>query len=86
MNKLIDSRLSISTISNRGTQVWPTGSLFTNCVDQYRVRLEAQNGVSVDPADLFELCKKINPEIRICSIEMLLEIDGKKAYSLAQGQ
>ena len=41
---LLAFRLSI--ISNRGTQVWPTGSVYTECVDYYRVRFELKDGVS----------------------------------------
>ena len=36
-------------ISNRGTQVWPTGSVFTECVDYYRVRFELKD--SYRPGD-----------------------------------
>jgi isocitrate dehydrogenase len=82
----IDNRYKLSTISNRGTQVWPTGSVFTNCVNQYRVRLERNEGITLTADDIWNLCKKISQDIRICSAEMLLEIDGKKGYSLAQGQ
>lgn len=77
---------TLSTISNRGTQVWPTGSVFTNCVNQYRVRFEKTATTKLVPDDIFDLCKNISKKIRICSAEMLLEIDGSKAYSLAQGQ
>jgi hypothetical protein len=28
----------------------------------------------------------ISKELRVCSVEMLLEIDGKSGFSLAQGQ
>jgi len=80
------NRYTMSTISNRGTQVWPTGSVYTNCINQYRVRFEAMASENILPDDIFELCKTISREIRITSVEMLLEVDGKKAYSLAQGQ
>lgn len=76
----------LSTISNRGTQVWPTGSMFTNCVNQYRVRFEKNEAKSITANEIFDLCKKVNEVVRICTAEMLLEIDGAKAYSLAQGQ
>ena len=86
LSAYLGTHFQISTISNRGTQVWPTGSLFTNCVNQYRVRFETIDGKAITPNEIFEVCQKISNQIRICSIEMLLEIDGKKAYSLAQGQ
>ena len=86
LGKYTGNRYKLSTISNRGTQVWPTGSVFTNCVNQYRARFEANASENISPNDIFDLCKEIGQQIRICSIEMLLEIDGNKAYSLAQGQ
>ena len=81
-----DPNYTITTISNRGTQVWPTGSVFTNCINQYRVRFECNEGVSTTPFELFELCKQVSTVVRICSVEMLLMIDGVRGYSLAQGQ
>jgi isocitrate dehydrogenase len=86
INDIIGDQFKITTISNRGTQVWPTGSVYTNCVNQYRVRIEQNSTEVLEPEQVFDLCKKISKQIRICSTEMLLQIDGAKAYSLAQGQ
>ena len=86
IQKMLGNQFIISTISNRGTQVWPTGSVYTNCVNQYRVRVEQIADEILEPDQVFDLCKKISKQIRICSTEMLLQIDGVKAYSLAQGQ
>ncbi|KAI9332478.1 hypothetical protein DFJ73DRAFT_62034, partial [Zopfochytrium polystomum] len=79
---------ALTMISNRGTQVWPTGSLFTEVVNHYRCRLELKNKEEggAKESDLLELVSDISKKIRVCSLEMLLEIDGKKGYSLAQGQ
>jgi isocitrate dehydrogenase len=73
-------------ISNRGTQVWPTGSVFTECVDQYRVRIEAVNGSQTDINEMYELTSKIAKDIFITSVEILRKFGEKAAYSLAQGQ
>jgi len=87
---LIQSRIGddmkLVTISNRGTQVWPTGSVFTDCVDQYRVRIETQSGDSTQRNKMLELAASISSSVTICSVEMLTLLDGKRAYSLAQGQ
>ena len=32
------TKFKLVNISNRGTQVWPTGSKYTNLVNQYNVR------------------------------------------------
>ena len=87
--------LDLTMLSNRGTQVYPSGSLFTECVNHYRARFEAlpteetsQNdaGGSLKESDLLLFASHISKVIRVCSVEMLLEINGKKKYSLAQGQ
>jgi isocitrate dehydrogenase len=73
-------------ISNRGTQVWPTGSLFTNLVNQYRCRFESIGEKAVSQNDILDLYRRMIPAFKICSIELLNQWEGKKAYSLAQGQ
>ena len=74
------------TISNRGTQVWPTGSVFTNLVNQYRVRFESIGNVPVTQTDILELYRHLMGDFKICSTELLNMWGDKKAYSLAQGQ
>jgi isocitrate dehydrogenase len=89
-------KLTLTMLSNRGTQVYPTSSLFTECVNHYRVRIESPTGVVQNEASLMELAVQLtragcavpndNEKVRVCSMEMLLQVDGKKGYSLAQGQ
>ncbi|GAC1529073.1 MAG: NADP-dependent isocitrate dehydrogenase [Sediminibacterium sp.] len=74
------------TISNRGTQVWPKGSSFTNLVNQYGCRFESIGDVAVTQTDILELYKRLSLDFKICSTELLNTWGGKKAYSLAQGQ
>lgn len=74
------------TISNRGTQVWPKGSVFTNLVNQYRCRYESIGDEPVTQIDIIELYKRLSVDFKICSTELLNTWGGKKAYSLAQGQ
>jgi isocitrate dehydrogenase len=76
----------ITTMSNRGTQVYPVGSVYTDCINQYRVRLESVDEKVVTPETIFQLCIQLSQVIRICSTEMLMKYGGVKAYSLAQGQ
>ncbi len=73
-------------ISNRGTQVWPKGSVFTNLVNQYHCRFESIGDTPVTQIDILELYKRIIMDYKVCSTELLNAWDGKKAYSLAQGQ
>ncbi len=84
-----DTPFRLTLISNRGTQVWPTGSVYTECVDYYRVRFELKEGVvagSFGQARCVALMDKIAEKFTVCSYELLRTFDGVKGYSLAQGQ
>lgn len=83
---VIGDKFKLVTISNRGTQVWPKGSVFTNVVNQYRCRVESVNDAPIDQSAVAELYLKFQAEFKVCSLELLNMWDGKKAYSLAQGQ
>lgn len=80
----LDPTLHLTMISNRGTQVWPTGSSFTDCVNHYRLRFESDRPVA--QTALITLLADVAERFTICSAEWLKIIDGKRAYSLAQGQ
>ncbi|MFM9996960.1 MAG: isocitrate/isopropylmalate family dehydrogenase [Phycisphaerales bacterium] len=80
---------ALTLISNRGTQVWPTGSVFTECVDYYRVRFELRRGADPDAADqaaVLALLHAVARRFTVVSYELLRTYDGKKGFSLAQGQ
>jgi isocitrate dehydrogenase len=74
------------TISNRGTQVWPKGSIFTNLVNQYRCRFETDKETGITQKDIIQLQERVIKDFKICSTELLNMWAGKKGYSLAQGQ
>lgn len=84
--KLTGDLFKLVTISNRGTQVWPKGSVFTNLVNQYTCRFESVSEMAVTQTDILELQKRIATAFKICSTELLNMWGDKKAYSLAQGQ
>ncbi len=48
-------KFNIVNVSNRGTQVWPTGSVFTNLVNQYNVRFESIDGSPLNQQDIIGL-------------------------------
>lgn len=79
-------KFKLISISNRGTQVWPTGSVYTNLVNQYNVRFESLDGEPLNQQDVIGLYVSLSGNFKICSHELLNQWDGKKAYSLAQGQ
>jgi len=73
-------------ISNRGTQVWPTGSNFTECVNSYCLRFEARKDAVLEEADMYAFATVLSSKLSICSVEILKIMGDKKSYSLAQGQ
>jgi isocitrate dehydrogenase len=79
-------KFNILSVSNRGTQVWPTGSIFTNLVNQYNVRFESIDGSPLNQQDIIGLYVSLSGNFKICSLELLNKWGDKKAYSLAQGQ
>jgi isocitrate dehydrogenase len=84
-----DTPFKLTLISNRGTQVWPTGSVYTECTDYYRVRFEIRENVTVGSfgqSRCVALMDKVAEKFTVCSYELLRIFDGIKGYSLAQGQ
>jgi isocitrate dehydrogenase len=79
-------KFNLINISNRGTQVWPTGSVYTNLVNQYNVRFESIDGSPLNQQDVIGLYVCLSGDFKIGSFELLNVMNGKKAYSLAQGQ
>lgn len=83
----LNNGIELTMITNRGVKVWPQGFEETFCTDHWRCRYEDKKGnhvtQSVIPA-LFE--KAIQENIDIIKSENLYEFDGKKGYSLGQGQ
>lgn len=79
-------KFNLINISNRGTQVWPTGSVYTNLVNQYNVRFESIDNYPLNQQDVIGLYVSMSGNFKICSLELLNMWGDKKAYSLAQGQ
>ena len=79
-------KFKLINISNRGTQVWPTGSVYTNLVNQYNARFESLDGEPLFQQDIIGLYVSLSGNFKICSFELLNSWEGNKAYSLAQGQ
>jgi isocitrate dehydrogenase len=84
-----DTPFKLTLISNRGTQVWPTGSMYTECVDYSRARFELRDEFKpgeFGQARCIALLDKISEKFLVASYELLRTFDGVKGYSLAQGQ
>ena len=82
----LNEKFELVTISNRGTQVWPKGSVFTNLVNQYRCRIESKGATPCSQDEILELYRVMMQAFKVCSIEILNMWGEKKGYSLAQGQ
>jgi len=79
-------KFKLVNISNRGTQVWPTGSVYTNLVNQYNVRFESLDDAALTQQDIIGLYVSMSGDFKICSVELLNMWGDKRGYSLAQGQ
>jgi isocitrate dehydrogenase len=82
----LNDKFELIMLSNRGTQVWPTGSVYTELVNQSRIRYEKKAGVELTQKEVFEIAGQVSEAIRVCSVEFLMKFGDKLGYSLAQGQ
>ncbi len=79
----------LTMMSNRGTQVWPNGTPYTNIVDYYRARFELRdmaNASSMGQGPTISLLDRIAEKFGVTDFQPLKHYDGKPGYSLAQGQ
>lgn len=81
-----NANFDLVMISNRGTQVWPTGSIYTELVNEYRIRFEKKPGTVIKQKELLHIAADLSEEVKICSVEFLMNFGGKIGYTLAQGQ
>ncbi|MEO7309857.1 MAG: isocitrate/isopropylmalate family dehydrogenase [Chitinophagaceae bacterium] len=79
-------KFKLVNISNRGTQVWPTGSRYTNLVNLYNVRFESLDGEALNQQDVIGLYVSLSGDFKICSLELLNMWGDMRSYSQAQGQ
>ncbi|MDB5088626.1 MAG: isocitrate dehydrogenase [Mucilaginibacter sp.] len=84
--KRLTDNFDLVMISNRGTQVWPTGSIYTELVNEYRVRFEKKPGVIVSQKELLHIAADFSEDAKVCSVVFLMKFGGKIGYTLAQGQ
>jgi len=80
------TKFRLINISNRGTQVWPTGSKYTNLVNLFNARFESLNDQPLNQQDIIGLYASLSGDFKISSIELLNMWGDKKGFSLAQGQ
>jgi len=77
--------LNLELITNRGVKVWPEGHRETFCTDHWRCRFIAE--ASAEPDEVWALLRQLSSNsLDIIKIENLYTFDGKRGYSLGQGQ
>ncbi|MFK8101989.1 MAG: NADP-dependent isocitrate dehydrogenase [Saprospiraceae bacterium] len=83
----LNNGIELTMITNRGVKVWPNGFEETFCTDHWRCRFEDAKGNEVPKNAIPNMFQKaITEEIDIIKSENLYEFNGKKGYSLGQGQ
>lgn len=76
----------LTVISNRGTQVWPTGSPYTELVNNCCVRFELKEGTVIGQGPTVHLLAKVAEKFSVTEFIPIKMYDGQMGYSLAQGQ
>lgn len=86
VQEILPEKYELVIISNRGTVVWPQGSLFTDLVPYFRVRVACKQGEEATEQELLGIAAAVGNVLEIGNIFFLKEYEGERGYSLAQGQ
>ena len=83
----LSNELPLVMITNRGVKVWPEGFEETFCTDHWRCRYQAQEGSNISPQVIVDLLgKAVSEKVDVIKTENLYAFDGKRGFSLGQGQ
>ncbi len=85
----VGTPFKLTMISNRGTQVWPSGSVYTEVVDYFRVRFELEDKHligQIGQGPTIHILRRIAEKFEIAEFQALKQFDGEPGFSLAQGQ
>ncbi len=87
LQKLNNDELELVLITNRGVKVWPNGFDETFCTDHWRCRYASRDGKELQKEKIIEILKAaLEHNIDAIKTENLYTFDGKRGYSLGQGQ
>lgn len=80
-------KLKLIVVSNRGVKVYPNGMPETFCTDHWRCRFESPDGSPITHADIIDVLNNVTKAgFDFIKTENLCTFEGKKGYTLAQGQ
>lgn len=81
------SNMELNMITNRGVKVWPNGFEETYCTNHWRCRFMLTDESVIQSKDVVALMSElIENGVDVIKTENLYQFDGKKAFSLGQGQ
>lgn len=89
VRKEVDGDVELLLITNRGVKVWPEGFPETFCTDHWRLRFKAKKNSTtpLNHATVTNLLNRMDKAgLDFIKTEHLYTLDGKSAYSLAQGE
>ena len=79
--------LDLLMITNRGVKVWPNGFEETYCTNHWRCRFMPKGERKIGKNEVVEILQNaLEKGVDVIKTENLYEFDGKKGYSLGQGQ
>ncbi len=79
--------IKLDMITNRGIKVFPDGFKETFCTDHWRCRFKNVNGTNITKEDIIQLLNNAEAKgIDVIKTENLYHFDGKRSFSLGQGQ
>ncbi len=85
----VGTPFKLTMISSRGTQVWPSGSVYTEVVDYFRVRFELEDKHligQIGQGPTIHILRRIAEKFEVADFQPLKNYDGERGFSLAQGQ
>lgn len=80
---VLPDNMELISLTNRGTVVWPNGSVYTECSTGYGARIKGDN---LTKEAYWDITNKLNSVVNVSSTEFLNIIDGQRAYSVGQGK
>jgi isocitrate dehydrogenase len=87
LHSIENNTLQLDMVTNRGIKVYPNGFDETFCTDHWRCRFVNPEGKAVDKVEVIQLQQRAHEAgLDVVKTEGLYSFDGKRAYSLGQGQ